>query len=129
MSSADNLYKQFVPRLGPTKRWAWPGSKLFDTVITPELFFEKMSLKKSTDDKKHEKFIKHAKSLTVMNPSTNRKVNLGLIVGDWTHGILFVGLCHVLIRRRYIGQLYSDDVTWVTFWAWLGNFFNTLKQC
>ena len=46
LSSADDLCKQFVPRLGPTKRWAWPGSKLFDTVITPDLFFEKYEFEK-----------------------------------------------------------------------------------
>ena len=30
VSSADNLGKQFGPRSGPTIRWAWSGSKLFD---------------------------------------------------------------------------------------------------
>ena len=29
--SADNLCKQFGPRSGPTKCWAWSGSKLFDS--------------------------------------------------------------------------------------------------
>ena len=38
--------------------------------------------------------------------STNCKINLILIVGDWTYAILFVGLCHML-SRRYIGQLYT----------------------
>ena len=33
MSSADNLCKQFGPRSGWTKHWAWSGFKLFDTLI------------------------------------------------------------------------------------------------
>ena len=33
VSSADNLYKQFGPRLGPTKGRAWSGFKLFDTLM------------------------------------------------------------------------------------------------
>ena len=31
VSSAYNLCKQYGPRSGSTKRWAWRGSKLFDT--------------------------------------------------------------------------------------------------
>ena len=31
MLSADNLCKQFGLRSGPTKCWAWSGSKMFDT--------------------------------------------------------------------------------------------------
>ena len=33
LSSADKLCKQFGPRSGLTKCWAWSGSKLFDTLI------------------------------------------------------------------------------------------------
>ena len=33
MPSADRLCKQFEPRSGPTKCWAWSGSKRFDTVM------------------------------------------------------------------------------------------------
>ena len=33
LSSADNLCKQFGSRSGPTKCWAWSGSKLFDTLL------------------------------------------------------------------------------------------------
>ena len=36
-SSADQFCKQFGPRSGPTKRRAWSGSKLFDTVGIPVL--------------------------------------------------------------------------------------------
>ena len=35
------------------------------------------------------------------------KVNLGLIVGDWTRVILFVGQCH-LLGCRCIGLLFSE---------------------
>ena len=55
--SADNLCKQFGPRPGPKKRWAWSESKLFDTVTQ-----KKLILKKSADDKKAWKIIKEAKS-------------------------------------------------------------------
>ena len=33
LSSADNLCKQFGPRLGPTECWSLSGSKPFDTLI------------------------------------------------------------------------------------------------
>ena len=33
VSSADNLFKQFGSRSGPTFRRSWSGSKLFDTLI------------------------------------------------------------------------------------------------
>ena len=33
LSSADKLCKQSGPRSGPTKRQAWSGSKLFDTLM------------------------------------------------------------------------------------------------
>ena len=33
MSSADNLCKQFGPKLGPTQHWARSGPKLFDTLM------------------------------------------------------------------------------------------------
>ena len=39
MSSADNYYKQFGPRSGPTNRRAWSESILFDTDGIPERFF------------------------------------------------------------------------------------------
>ena len=40
--SAGNFCKQFVPRSGPTKHWAWPESDLFDTqmVVLKELFYK-----------------------------------------------------------------------------------------
>ena len=37
--SADNLCKQFGPRSGLTKWWAWSWSKLFDTLI---VFFKEI---------------------------------------------------------------------------------------
>ena len=57
MSSADNFFKQFGPRSGPTKCRAWSGSKLFDTlVVFLKEFFKKNILKNSADDKKACKF-------------------------------------------------------------------------
>ena len=38
VSSADNYCKQFEPRPGPTKCWAWSGSKQFDTYGIIESF-------------------------------------------------------------------------------------------
>ena len=41
-------------RSGPTKHQYWSGFKLFDTLIgIPERFFEKITMKKSADNKKH----------------------------------------------------------------------------
>ena len=58
VSSADNFYKLFGPKSGPTKHQAWSGSKLFDTLMVfLKEFFEKVDFEKnSADDKKHEKF-------------------------------------------------------------------------
>ena len=43
----DNLCKQFGPRSGLTKCRSWSGSKMFDTISVPDIFFfEKKSLKK-----------------------------------------------------------------------------------
>ena len=47
MSSADNICKQFGPRSGATKCWAWSGSKLFDTLMLfLKEFFEKIDFEK-----------------------------------------------------------------------------------
>ena len=49
MSSADNLYKQFGPRSGPTKCRAWSGPKLFDTLMVfLKEFFEKVDFEISS---------------------------------------------------------------------------------
>ena len=53
VSSADKFYKQFGPRSGPTKRRAWSGSKLFDTLangfkincLSRKIFLKKLVLK------------------------------------------------------------------------------------
>ena len=37
----DNLCKQFGPWSDPTKCRSWSGSKLFDTISVPDIFFEK----------------------------------------------------------------------------------------
>ena len=54
VSSAGNLCKQLGPRPGATKRRAWSRSKMFDTLMTflKDVFFLKLILKKSADDKK-----------------------------------------------------------------------------
>ena len=44
--SADNHCKQFRPRSGSTKCWAWSESKLFDTLIVSWNNFGKRSLEK-----------------------------------------------------------------------------------
>ena len=46
-SSADNLCKQFGSRSGPTKRWSWSGSKVFDSLngIPESFFFQNLLLK------------------------------------------------------------------------------------
>ena len=57
MSSACYFCKQFGPRSGPTKRRAWSGSKLFDTLIVfLKEFFEIVNFEKNqqTTKKKHE---------------------------------------------------------------------------
>ena len=44
----DNICKQFGPRSGPTKHWAWSRSKLFDTDGIPEgIFWKSLLWKKS----------------------------------------------------------------------------------
>ena len=55
--SANNLCKQFGTRFGPTKRRAWSGSKLFDTleVFLKDFFEKKWFWKKSADDKQQAK--------------------------------------------------------------------------
>ena len=57
MPSADNICKQFGPRLGPTKCRAWSGSKLFDTLMVfPTEFFQKVDFEKNRQTtNKHEK--------------------------------------------------------------------------
>ena len=65
LSSTDNLCKQFGCRSGPTKRWAWSGSKLCDTLmVLLKDFLKKLvyKKKKSIDDKKACKITQHAKS-------------------------------------------------------------------
>ena len=56
LSSADNLCKQFRPRSGKTKHWAWSGSKLFDTLrLFLKDFLEKVNFFKKNPQttKKH----------------------------------------------------------------------------
>ena len=66
MSSADNFCKQLGPRSGPTERRSWPGSKLFDILMVfLKEFFEKMILKKSSNDKKESKITQYGKRLRV----------------------------------------------------------------
>ena len=53
MCSVDNLCKQFGSRPGLTKRQAWFGSKLFETLIFLSEFFEDINFEeKKKDDKK-----------------------------------------------------------------------------
>ena len=56
--SADTFCKELGTRSGPTKCWAWSGSKLFDTLmIFLKEFFKNINFeKKSADDKKARKF-------------------------------------------------------------------------
>ena len=58
MSSADNFFKQFGPRSGPTECLASSGSKLFDTLIVlGKYFFEKVDFDKNQQTtKRREKF-------------------------------------------------------------------------
>ena len=58
VSSADNLCKQFGPRSGGTKCWAWSGSNLLDTeMVFLKEFFEKFEFEKNQlTAEKHEKF-------------------------------------------------------------------------
>ena len=48
MPSAENLYKQFGPRPGPTNCRAWSAPKLFDIlmVVLGVFFFEKVDFEK-----------------------------------------------------------------------------------
>ena len=57
-------------------------------------------------------FIQHAKSERVK--SIYSKVNLKLIVGDWTCAILFGGLCHML-SHHCIDQLYTCLLDWILY--------------
>ena len=60
VSSADNLYKQFGPRSGPTKCQAWSGSKLFDALIVfLKEFFEKVDFEKNHQTTKKREKISH----------------------------------------------------------------------
>ena len=77
--SADNLCKQFGPRSGLTKRRAWSGSKLFDTlmVFLKDFPFEKVNLKKKKKKKKNPPQMtkKHAKlpSMQIVSSPLNNK--------------------------------------------------------
>ena len=64
VSSADNLFKQFGTRSGPTKCRAWSGSNLVDTQMvyySSTNFSKKLILKKSADSKKACKITQYAK--------------------------------------------------------------------
>ena len=109
MSSADNFYKQFRPRSGPTKCRAWSGSKLFESklfdthwwLVLKDLFFRKRWFWKKSANDKTWKITQHA----------DCKVNLRLIVGDWKRPILFMGICHMLSRlHAEIEKVLSEGV-------------------
>ena len=70
-----------------------------------------MILQISKDNKMHD-FFYPAKSERVK--SIYSKVNLRLIVGDWTCVILFGGLCHML-SHQCIGQLYTCLLDWILY--------------
>ena len=55
MSFADNFCKQFWPRSGPTKCWAWSGTKLFDTLLVFLTLLKTLILKYQQTAKKHKK--------------------------------------------------------------------------
>ena len=76
---------------------------LFDTLMV----FLKEFFKKD-DFEKNQQMTKLMKKLSSMQrvKATNCKVNLRIIVGDFTHAVLFMGLCHVL-SHCCIGQLYT----------------------
>ena len=77
--SADNLCKQFGSRSGPTKCWAWSGSKLFDTLIVFLKDFLKtlIFLKSLKTTKKQWKFpsMPRVKEITEVQISKNLSVN------------------------------------------------------
>ena len=64
VSSTDNFCKQFGPRSGLTKRQAWSGSKLFDTlVVIHERICSKIDFKKINRRQKSIKNYKGGKIL------------------------------------------------------------------
>ena len=80
VSSADKLCEQIGPRWCPKEYRAWSGSNLFDTqMVFLKIFFEKVDLKKSADEKKIMKNCPGCKELTIYfirNPLTPLKYNV-----------------------------------------------------
>ena len=110
-----HLLITFVNSLEPGSDWQNVGPDLDPNCLTLILkdFSEKDDFEKiSRQQNGWFFFIQHAKSERVK--SIYSKVNLRLIVGDWTCVILFGGLCHML-SHHCIGQLHTCLLDWILF--------------
>ena len=85
VSSADNFCKLFGARSGPTTCRAWSDSKLFNALmVVLKEFEEKDDLEKKSQMTNTCMAIYTACNLELIPLTVNCKVNLRLIVGDWT---------------------------------------------
>ena len=76
LSSADNFCKQFGPRSGRTKCWAWSGNKLLDTLMVfLKEFFEKVDFEKNQRTTKSMKNFPGGKELNI--PGLEPALQLG----------------------------------------------------
>ena len=108
-----HLLITFVNKLDPGQDWQNVGPDLDQNCLTLILkdFSEKDDFEKISRQQNAWNFYP-AKSERVK--STYRKVNLRLIVGDWTSAILFGGLCHML-SHHCIGHLYTCLLDWILY--------------
>ena len=102
MSFADHLCKQFERRPGPTKHWAWSGSKLFDTdgIVPERICWKSWFWKQPAGEKKSWKNYPISRELISLThrldvfvilfdlilyvPVNNFSVMLGQVFLDWT---------------------------------------------
>ena len=118
--SADNLCKQFGPRPGPTRHWAWSVCKLLDTD-----FFEKVDFVKNQQTTNYpvgkdlrEKIWKQKNSLRNAIWVSNR------LDPDQARHFVRSDLGPVCLQR-----LWADDTSWQWVnYKWKQNYFYILKD-
>ena len=140
--SCDKLCKQFGPRSGPTKCWAWSGSKLFDT---------RMVLKTSSIQRvKYGTIIKCEEIIKAIfeNQKADQKPLFCKYVIFESPRLYFLPMTYIcnhstfIVANGYNGywqgepwiqnvkatsyQCWCDIMTWfMVLFAWISTFFNT----
>ena len=120
VSSADNFCKQFGPGSGPTKRWAWSGSKLYDTlIIFLKEFFEKLDSENNQQTTKKREIFPGGKEL---------KMHVQLL-----SGVRYLIICQIVLRLPYFVCASSEGsgesvamhrLVWAFTAPWCDNYHN-----